>query len=170
MLTIGRDYMMKMFLSGKAVIVLFLILSNLAGCSLGKTSPDSRASMIQSVNPDPGATNDLDFRNIKTAEKVKKDIAALDEIYDVAVIKGKEDILVAYKVKHLKRFGMKRIEKEINKKLEKNYPDENFIVSSDFKIFIEAVELREKMKDPAYPEDKAEKQLQKIISLKKEMT
>ncbi|MBU5788795.1 hypothetical protein, partial [Pseudomonas aeruginosa] len=65
---------------------------------MGKTSSDSRASMIQSVNPDPGATNDLDIKNIKLAEKVKKDIAALDEIYDVAVIKGKKDILVAYKV------------------------------------------------------------------------
>lgn len=126
--------------------------------------------MIQSVNPQPGATNDLDDKNVKLAEKVKKDIQALDAIYDVAVIAGKEDTLVAYKVKHMKRFGMKKIEKEINKKLEKNYPGENFIVSSDFKIFIEAVELQEKMKDPAYPEKKAEKQLQKIISLKKEMT
>lgn len=126
--------------------------------------------MIQSVNPQPGATNDLDDKNVKLAEKVKKDIQSLDAIYDVAVIAGKEDTLVAYKVKHMKRFGMKKIEKEINKKLEKNYPGENFIVSSDFKIFIEAVELQEKMKDPAYPEKKAEKQLQKIISLKKEMT
>lgn len=126
--------------------------------------------MIQSVNPKPGATNDLDDKNVKLAKKVKKDIQALDEIYDVAVIAGKKDTLVAYKVKHLKRFGMKRIEKEINKKLEKHYPGENFIVSSDFKIFIEAVELQEKMKDPAYSEKKAEKQLQKIISLKKEMT
>lgn len=126
--------------------------------------------MIQSINPEPGATNDFDDKNVKLAEKVKKDIQSLDEIYDVAVIAGKEDTLVAYKVKHMKRFGMKRIEKEINKKLEKNYPGENFIVSSDFKIFIEAVELREKMKDPAYPEKKAEKQLQRIISLKKEMT
>jgi hypothetical protein len=156
--------------ASKAFAVLLLLAISTAGCSFGKTSPDSRASMIQSINPDPGATNDFDDKNVKLAEKVKKDIQSLDEIYDVAVIAGKEDTLVAYKVKHMKRFGMKRIEKEINKKLEKNYPGENFIVSSDFKIFIEAVELRERMKDPAYPEKKAEKQLQRIISLKKEMT
>lgn len=158
----------------KAVILLAIVImfgAGPAGCtSFGKTSPESRASMIQSVNPDPGATNDLDEKDIKLAKKVKKDIAALDEIYDVAVIVGKEDILVAYKVKHLKRFGMKRIEKEINKKLEKNYPDEDFIVSSDYKIFIEAVELRERMKDPSFPDKKAEEQLQRIISLKKELT
>jgi hypothetical protein len=161
---------MRIYQAVKAVAVLMLIVVVTAGCTLGKTSPDSRASMIQSVNPEAGATDDLDAKGQNLAEKVKKDIQALDAIFDVAVIKGKEETLVAYKVKHMKRFGMKKIEKEINKKLEKNYPDEDFIVSSDFKIFIEAVELREKMKDPAYPDDKAEKQLQRIISLKKEMT
>lgn len=161
---------MKIYQAGKAIAVFMLLASNTAGCSLGDTSHKSRTSMIQSVNPDAGATNDLDVKNVKLADKVKKDIQSLDEIYDVAVIKGKKDTLVAYKVKHMKRFGMKRIEKAINKKLEENYPDEDFIVSSDFKIFIEAVELSEKMKDPSYPEEKAEKQLQRIISLKKEMT
>lgn len=161
---------MRIYQAVKAVSVLMLIVIVTAGCNLGKTSPDSRASMIQSVNPEAGATNDLDAKGQNLAERVKKDIQALDAIFDVAVIKGKEETLVAYKVKHMKRFGMKKIEKEINKKLEENYPDEDFIVSSDFKIFIEAVELREKMKDPTYPDDKAEKQLQRIISLKKEMT
>lgn len=161
---------MKIYQAGKAIAVFMLLASITAGCSLGDTSHKSRTSMIQSVNPDAGATNDLDVKNVKLADRVKKDIQSLDEIYDVAVIKGKKDTLVAYKVKHMKRFGMKRIEKAINKKLEENYPDEDFIVSSDFKIFIEAVELSEKMKDPSYPEEKAEKQLQRIISLKKEMT
>jgi hypothetical protein len=166
-----KGLMMNMKHAVKILGILILLGSGIAGCtSFGKTSPESRKSMIQSVNPDPGATNDLDEKNIKLAKKVKKDIAALDEIYDVAVIVGKEDILVAYKVKHLKRFGMKRIEKEINKKLEKNYPDEDFIVSSDYKIFIEAVELRERMKNPSFPDKKAEEQLQRIISLKKELT
>ncbi|RSD29495.1 sporulation protein [Mesobacillus subterraneus] len=161
---------MKPIQAVKALIAMVLISAGTAGCSFGKTTQESRASMIQSVNPAPGATNDFNHEKVELAEKVKKDIQAFEELYDVAVIAGKEDTLVAYKVKHMKRFGMKRIEKEINKKLEKNYPGENFIVSSDFKIFIEAVELQEKMKNPAYPEKKAEKQLQKIISLKKEMT
>lgn len=162
--------MMNMKQAVSILAILTLLGTVVAGCSFGKTSPDSRASMIQSINPDPGATNDLDEKDLKLAKKVKKDIAAFDEIYDVAVIAGKKEILVAYKVKHLKRFGMKRIEKEINKKLEKNYPDEDFIVSSDYKIFIEAVELRERMKDPSFPDKKAEEQLQQIISLKKELT
>ncbi|WP_226675717.1 YhcN/YlaJ family sporulation lipoprotein [Mesobacillus jeotgali] len=163
--------MMNMKQAVNFLAILIMLGAGTAGCtSFGKTSPESRASMIQSVNPDPGATNDLEEKDLKLAKKVKKEIAAFDEIYDVAVIAGKKEVLVAYKVKHLKRFGMKRIEKEINKMLEKNYPDEDFIVSSDYKIFIEAVELRERMKDPSFPDKKAEEQLQRIISLKKELT
>ena len=43
---------------------------------------------------------------------------------------------------------MKKIEKEVNEMLEKKYPDEDFIVSSDYKIFLEAVQIEEKLKDP----------------------
>jgi hypothetical protein len=65
---------------------------------------------------------------------------------------------------------MKKIEKKMTKMLEEKYPDENFIVSSDYKIFIEAVELQEKMKDPNFTDKKAKKKLDKIIKLKNEMT
>ncbi len=126
--------------------------------------------MIQSVNPEPGAVALYEQKNKELAEKVEKDIQSFDAIYDVAVIKGKEETLVAYKVKHLKRFGMKKIEKDINKLLEDHYPNEDFVVSSDYKIFIETIELLERMKDPSFSEKKAEQQLQRVISLKKEMT
>jgi hypothetical protein len=65
---------------------------------------------------------------------------------------------------------MKRIEKKMTKMLEEKYPEENFTVSSDYKIFIEAVELQEKMKDPDFSDKKAKKKLDKIIKLQKEMT
>ena len=64
---------------------------------------------------------------------------------------------------------MKAIEKEVNDKLEEKYPDEDFTVSSDYKIFLEAVRLGEKLKDPKYPEKKAKKELNRIIGLNKEM-
>ena len=71
-------------------------------------------------------------------KNIKKDVEHLDYIYDVAVIKGENEDLVVYKVKHFQRFQMKKIEKEVNEILEKRYPEENFIVSSDYKIFLEA--------------------------------
>ncbi|WP_257535649.1 YhcN/YlaJ family sporulation lipoprotein [Mesobacillus foraminis] len=162
--------MMKTFKILTGVFLLMVTGLTISGCNLGKTSEESRVSLVQSVNPEPAAVEGNKGNGLKTAEKVKKDIQAMPAIFDVAVIKGEKEILVAYKVKHMQRFQMKKIEKEINQKLEKNYPKETFIVSSDFKIFIEAIELKEKVKKNTYSKKQAEKQLQKIIKLKKELT
>jgi len=149
-------------------LLVLVIGSLLSGCNQGeKTSEESRSSMIQSVDPEATAVKKGDH---DVAEKVKKDVQSVPAIYDVAVIKGKDEILVAYKVKHMQRFHMKKIEGEINKRLEKKYPKENFIVSSDFKIFIEAIELKDRMEDKDYSSKDAEERLKKIIKFKKERT
>jgi hypothetical protein len=104
-------------------------------------------------------------------ERIKKDVSSFPEIYDVAVVEGKKNTLVVYKVKHLYRYKMKKIEKNINNLLEKRYPNENFTVSSDYKIFLEAVKLNERIQsDKQFSKQKAEKQLQQIIEMTKEMT
>lgn len=124
-------------------------------------------SLIQTTNPAPVVINNQEQ---KMVQKIKEDVEKFDEIYDVAVIKGKEDILVAYKVRHMKRFWMKDIEKKISNMLKKNFPGEKFTISSDYKIFLEAVELKENLKNPNYSRTKAEKKLKEIIKLKNEMT
>ncbi|WP_234969304.1 YhcN/YlaJ family sporulation lipoprotein [Bacillus massilinigeriensis] len=125
---------------------------------------------MQQVNPEPAQVEGNNKKDKKLALKVKRDIQSLPQIYDVAVVRGKKDTLVVYKVKHMHRMRMKQIEKDINKMLEKNYPKENFTVSSDFKIFIEAIELKDKMENQSYSEKEAEEKLQKVIELKKAMT
>jgi hypothetical protein len=161
---------MKNFQVLIAAFLLLILGFTITGCNLGKTSKDSRISMIQTVNPEPSAIKGQNRKNHALAAKVKKDVQAVPEIYDVAVIKGEKEVLVAYKVKHMQRFRMKQIEKEITGKLSKKYPKENFVVSSDFKIFIEALELKERMKDPDYSDKDSEERLQKIIQFKKELT
>ena len=130
---------------------------------------EAQLSMISKTNPTPINLSSQPNQSNPTSKKIKEEVESIDSIYDVAVIKGKDKILVAYKVKHLQRFHMKAIEKEVNDKLEKEYPDEDFTVSSDYKIFLEAVRLGEKLKDPSYPEKKAKKELNKIINLSKEL-
>jgi hypothetical protein len=140
----------------------------LSGCNLKKSEDDSKLSLIKATNPNPvQITNKNDP---KIADHIKQDVMEFDEIYDVAVIRGKKDTIVVYKVKHLKRFQMEKIEAKISNSLEKNYPNEKFTISSDFKIFMEALELKKKVDDPNYSQEKAEKELQKIIKLKQEMT
>lgn len=138
-----------------------------AACSQ-KGNGDSKSALFKTTNPTPihisnqGSPDHL--------QKIKKVVRSFPEIYDVAVLKGKKHTIVAYKVKHLYRFRMKAIEKKINKMLEKRYPDENFTVSSDYKIFLETVKLQEKMKHKNYSDKKAEAQMNQIIKLSDETT
>ncbi|QED50058.1 sporulation protein [Cytobacillus dafuensis] len=147
-----------------------MLLLGLTGCGLGEDSKDSELALIKTTDPSPALLEKNTKENLDFVESVKHDIASMKELYDVAVVKGKKDTLVAYKVKHFYRFQMKKIEKKVNEMLEKKYPDENFTVSSDYKIFLEAVKLNEKMKDPNFSQEKANKELKKIIKLKQELT
>lgn len=144
--------------------VLLLIMITACGQNQGEKSQNA---LVQKTNPDPvhikkGETNYV--------TGIKHTISSFPEVYDVAVVKGKKDTLVAYKVKHMHRFKMDKIEKKMTDKLKKKYPKESFTVSSDYKIFLEAVKLQEAMNKSGNSDSKAEKRLQKIISLKDETT
>jgi hypothetical protein len=151
-----------------ALFMLLILTVTLSGCKQSEEEQESRLSLIKTTNPNPIKLTNKQNENI--AAQVKKDVKKYDEIFDVAVVQGKKDILVVYKVKHLNRFRMKQIERNVMEELEKKYPNESFTVSSDYKIFMEAFKLKERVKDPNYSEIKAEKDLEKIIKLKNEQT
>lgn len=146
------------------IIGIICFLLSACGLNQGK---DSQGALMKTTNPAPIHINAEKQSHV---EKIKDDISSFPEVYDVAVIKGKKDTLVVYKVKHMYRFRMDAIEKKLNKFLEKRYPKENFKVSSDYKIFLEAVRLKEAMGKKDFTDKEAEKRLQKIIKLKDETT
>lgn len=143
--------------------ILFACLFLLAACNHNPPVRDSQLALMKTTNPKPLVTDQN--KSNDSVEEIKKDVSSFPELYDVAVIKGKKDTLVVYKVKHLYRFKMKKIEKNVNKKLEKKYPKENFTVSSDYKIFLEAVRLDEKMKSAKFSHKEAEKRLEDIVKM-----
>lgn len=143
---------------------LFLLVS----CSSSQPVKDSQLALMKTTDPKPLVTDKNQRRDHVKA--IKKDVSSYPEIYDVAVVKGKKNTLVAYKVKHLNRFRMKSIEAKVTKMLKKKYPKENFTVSSDYKIFLEAIRLDEKMKAKKLSDKQADNQLNKIIKMTAEMT
>ncbi|MDP4161782.1 MAG: sporulation protein [Bacillota bacterium] len=156
--------MKKIYISCTLVGFIFLA----SGCNPHARQEDSGMTLLKKTNSSPIQLSTMN--SSKEVQDIKKDVSSLPEIYDVAVIKGKKDTLVVYKVKHLQRFRMKKIEKKLNTLLEKKYPDDKFSVSSDYKIFLEAERLRKKIKDAHVTKKKAEKELQSIIKLKDETT
>ncbi|MCJ7840343.1 YhcN/YlaJ family sporulation lipoprotein [Lederbergia sp. NSJ-179] len=149
-----------------AMTVFFLLPS---GCSSDGDGKEARQSLIKTTQPAPIELNDQE-KDKSVAYQVREDVKKINEIYDVAVIEGKKKILVVYKVRHLQRFKMKKIEKNLQEKLKEKYPDKKFIVSSDYKIFLETIRLKEEMEKENITVDEAKKRFKKIIKLKKEMT
>ncbi|MCE4050499.1 MULTISPECIES: sporulation protein [Bacillaceae] len=141
----------------------------LAGCE--ESSPSSRTALFKRVDPAPlTVTKNPDQLEQILVRQVKDEASSVKSIYDVAVIKGQKEILVAYKVKHMSRFRMKGIESDLNKILSDKFPDHTFTVSSDYKIFLEAIRLGDKMKNADYSEKNADKRLKQIINLTNELT
>lgn len=155
----------KLFL----IIIISSQLLFLTSCSSKGDGKDSQLSLMKATQPEPIHIN-YDKKEESIAQKVQEEIEEIDEIYDVAVIERGKKILVAYKVKHLQRFRMKKIEKNLTKRLKDEFQNHQFTVSSDYKIFLESIRLKEKMETNKISDEEAEKKFEKIIKLKKEMT
>jgi hypothetical protein len=149
-------------------LVILSCLCLLASCSGNQKVKDSQMALIKTTNPNPILTDRDKQKN--HVQEIEKAVSSFPEIYDAAIIKGKKDTLVVYKVKHMHRFKMKKIEKNLNNFLEKRFPKENFTVSSDYKVFLEAVRLNERMESKKFSDDEAEKRLRQIVKMTNEMT
>lgn len=148
------------------MIIIFCVIF-LSACNHDENVKDSQLALMKTTNPNPIMT-DQD-RSLDRVEKIEKEVNDFDEIYDASIVKGKEETLVVYKVKHMQRFRMKKIEKNLTKILEDKYPKEKFVVSSDYKIFLEAVRLSERMKTGKLSDQQAEKRFSEIIKMTTDM-
>ncbi|MGG3774363.1 sporulation protein [Heyndrickxia faecalis] len=141
----------------------------LSGCGFnGPEHKDSKMALVKKTQPSPVRLTNTGNKTV--SGQLKKDVLGFDSIYDVAIIEGPKETLVAYKVRHLHRFKMKKIEKQLNAFLKKRYPGRKFITSSDYKIFLETVRLKEDMDKHKISAGKAKKRFKDIIKLKQELT
>lgn len=154
-----------MYIILRLIVCIGLVL--LSSCNQNEQAKDSQLTLMKTTNPNPLVTDKN--KDTDSVEEIKKEVSSFPELYDVAVVKGKKDTLVVYKVKHLQRFRMKKIEKNVTQMLEEKYPKENFTVSSDYKIFLEAVRLDERMKSAKFSHKDAEKRFKEIVKMTEDL-
>ena len=157
---------MRKFYMVSISMLIFSVL--LGGCGGDSSSKEAIRSLVSTVDMDPVYLGG--DKEEAPLEKIKKTVADHDEIYDVAVVQNGKEILVAYKVKHMKRFKMASIDKDLTSDLNKKFKGYDISISSDMKIFLEVVELIVQVKDKGYSKDKAKDWFGKIKSLEREMT
>ncbi|KUP07546.1 hypothetical protein Q75_04760 [Bacillus coahuilensis p1.1.43] len=148
----------------------FIVLLLVTGCQSEESfdNKKSQTALIKTTNPPPV---DLDNKDgISTAQLVKQYVEAKEELYDVAVVEGEKEILVAYKVKHYERFHMKKIEDDLSEALEKKFTEKDILVSSDYKIFLEVVRMKESLNKGELTKKEAKKRLSELVDLKEATT
>ncbi|RFU63069.1 YhcN/YlaJ family sporulation lipoprotein [Bacillus sp. V59.32b] len=142
----------------------------ITGCAGNRDNQKEGMALIQRTDPPAMDIRSVTYQKDGVPEKVKSEVVRIDGIYDVVAVQNGKDILVAYKVNHMHRFQMKKIEKNVNDRLKKKFKGYKFTVSSDYKIFLETVRLNNMLREKDVPEKKAKEKFQKIVKLQKELT
>lgn len=124
------------------VILIFLVMTACSNVEKDVSYPDSSTAQLEQV--------------------LKKQEA----IHGYKSVMNNGDLLVAVDIKRMKRFQKEKIEKNISKKLEEQFPDREVLVTSDIKVKWEIEKIIEKQLEKQELTDSIEQ----IKSLSKEET
>lgn len=97
--------------------------------------------------------------NVQNQQEVEKLLKADTAIEQANILAIEDELFVAMQLKPLEKWNRQKIEKEWQKKLEKQFSDSTVNVSADFKMFWESTKLME--------EKDREKMLKELHQLKK---
>lgn len=144
----------------KVFFVLILLLQILSACGGGDIKERVEDTVTQT--------------STKKKEKSDKEKRAEEIAIDFKEVKGavaydsEDELLVAFHVTQYQKFFTEQIEAKVKKALEKEFPDENVIVSHDLKIRLEIERLRKDIKKKNLNEKEIKKRIKKIDDLRKE--
>ncbi|GLC87726.1 hypothetical protein [Lysinibacillus piscis] len=99
----------------------------------------------------------------KDVEIIVKDA---DYVERATVIQFEDSMLVAVQIKPWRKWQKAKLEKKLQKQLDKKYPKQEILVSADYKIFYEA----NKIKKEQLENTKLNERLTKLKELAKEQT
>ena len=111
-------------------------------------------------SPKDQVYSDRDTSKLEEVLKVQDKIAGYQSVID------NNDVVVAIDIPRFKRFQKVKIEDEVKKAIEKEFPDKEVIVTGDIKIKWEIEKIVEKKKK----NDELKKSISDIKSLSKEET
>ncbi|RAK15344.1 sporulation lipoprotein YhcN/YlaJ [Anoxybacillus vitaminiphilus] len=152
----------------KLFLVLF-IFSILFGCAKEKENQQQSLQNFNITRTSTKETADAHLNQTAAKQAVQR-ISQKREVKDVVAVNTKKKLLLAYQVKHLQRFRMKQIEKEVKEELENLFPDYDVIISSDMKLFWKTEELKRKLSKDGINEKEVNKQIKKLEKLSNELT
>lgn len=134
----------------------------------------------QPVTDEPQTSSDMaHFKQLSTdnpsinqepSNRAKELIQTNHAITHIYAVNSDKQMIVAFEIEHLKRFQLKQYEKDITKRLKKEFPDLEVNVSTDQKMIIEVEQLEQAIASDSISEKELKKKMKHIIKLSKEKT
>ncbi|MEK5230868.1 YhcN/YlaJ family sporulation lipoprotein [Lysinibacillus sp. FSL K6-0232] len=131
---------------------------------LGKTLPLLVVLML--LNGCAEKEKFIVYGSPQNEEEVEALIKEEDFVDRTTVIQYDDSMLVAVQIKPWDKWRKAKLEKKLQKKFEKQYPNKDVFVSADYKIFYEA----NKIKKDQIEDNKLNDKIKKLIKLAKEET
>lgn len=141
-------------------IVLMLSLVVLGACGQGELKERVEDTVMRTSNEQKEKSD-----KEKRAEKIAIDFK---EVKGAIAYDTEDELVVAFHVTQYQKFFTEKIEKKVKKALEKEFPDENVVVSHDLKIRLEIERLRRDVEQDNVSEKELEKRIEKMKRLREE--
>ncbi|QKY68879.1 hypothetical protein [Lentibacillus sp. CBA3610] len=136
----------------------------LTGCTTDNDSPETN----ENVNFNMISTNSsIDQR---ASNQAKESISQHEAVTAVNAANTDEKMIIAFEIKHHKRFQLANITEDFQKKMDKEFPNLNVDVSSDKKLVLEISDLEEKIGKQDISKKKLKKEVDRLIELMKDKT
>ncbi|MGD6775873.1 YhcN/YlaJ family sporulation lipoprotein [Sutcliffiella horikoshii] len=142
------------------VVILVLSVSVLGACGQGEVKERVEDTVMRTSNEQKEKSE-----KEQRAEKVAKDFK---EVKGAIAYDTEDELVVAFHVTQYQKFFTEKIEKKVKKALEKEFPEENVVVSHDLKIRLEIERLRRDVEQNQISEKELEKRIEKMKTLREE--
>jgi metal-sulfur cluster biosynthetic enzyme len=142
------------------IIAFSFCISALTGCGSGEVKERVEDTVMRTSNEQKEKSD-----KEQKAEKVAKDFK---EVKGAVAYDTEDELVVAFHVTQYQKFFTEKIEKKVKKALEKEFPDENVVVSHDLKIRLEIERLRRDVEQKNLSEKELEKRIKKMKKLREE--
>ena len=104
------------------------------------------------------------------AKEAEQKVLKIEEVTEAVAVNVDKKILLGFRVKQFSKFRIKQIEKKVNEALKKHFPEYDTTASSDIKINIETMKIKNRLKTKDYQTEKFKKDVEKIQKLSREQT
>ncbi len=152
----------------KQILLLFACFLLLAACNgrnnvMGLKPPADQPIELTKLSA-KGVTDQ------QPADQAKNILSEYDEVEAVRAVNDGDMLVIGVKLHHNDRFRMDDIERNLRKKVKKNFSDMDITLSTDEKIHIELTKLEDELVNKKISKDDVKKRIKKIKKLSEEKT